>query len=152
MPSSKIFLLFIIFLYSATPGAQPKYLSHNYSSNKTFAADSAFQSGRNTLLSALASNNAADLKIHTIAVRGDTVYGLFMCRGDVGLATCHQCVVNATQWLPSECPVSKEAIVWYDECLLRYSNHFFFSTVETRPQVALSNTRNVSNLAHRQAS
>ncbi|KAI9123858.1 hypothetical protein K1719_005158 [Acacia pycnantha] len=147
MPSSKIFLLFIIFLYSASTGAVYIYLYHNCSSNKTFAADSAFQSGRNTLLSALASNNATDFKIHTVAVRGDTVYGLFTCRGDVNLATCHQCVFNATQWLPSECPVSKEAIVWYDECLLCYSNHSFFSTVETRPRVALSNTRNVSNLA-----
>ncbi|KAI9124167.1 hypothetical protein K1719_005467 [Acacia pycnantha] len=146
--SHKIFLLcfFITFLPFPTTQAQT-YIYHNCSSNKPLAANSAFQSDLTSLLSSLASNKANDFYSDTVVGRGDTVYGLFMCRGDVNLTTCHQCVVNATQRLPSECPVSKEAIVWYDECLLRYSNRSFFSTVATRPRVALLNTGNVSNPA-----
>ncbi|KAI9123952.1 hypothetical protein K1719_005252 [Acacia pycnantha] len=145
--SHKIFLLFffITFLHFPTTQAHT-YLHHNCSSNKTFAANSAFQS---TLLSSLASNNTNDTEFYNTSISngGDTVYGLFMCRGDVNLTTCHQCVVIATQRLPSECRVSKEAIVWYDECLLRYSNRSFFSTVDTRPRLGLLNTGNVSNPA-----
>ncbi|KAK4258907.1 hypothetical protein QN277_005303 [Acacia crassicarpa] len=141
--SHKIFLVFFItFLLFPTTQAQT-YLYHICSSNSTFTADSAFQSDRATLLSSLASNKAIDFYSDTVVGRGDTIYGFFMCRGD-DLTTCHQCVVNATQRLPSECPISKEAIVWYDECLLRYSNRSFFSTVATTPRVALLNTGSVS--------
>ncbi|KAI9123428.1 hypothetical protein K1719_004728 [Acacia pycnantha] len=140
--SHKIFSLFFFITFLHFPTTQA--LTHLYtdcSSDKTFAANSAFQSDRTTLLSSLASNNA------TVVGRGDTVYGLFMCRGDVNLTTCHQCVIDATQRLPSDCPVSKEAIVWYDECLLRYSNRSFFSTVDTRPKLGLLIPKNVSNPA-----
>ncbi|KAK4258900.1 hypothetical protein QN277_005296 [Acacia crassicarpa] len=146
--SHKIFLLFffITFLLFPTTQAQTDPY-HICSPNKNFAANSAFQSDRARLLSSLASNNATDFNTATVVGRANTVHGLFMCRGDVDLTTCHQCVVNATQRLPSDCPVSKEAIVWYDECLLRYSNRSFFSTVDTRPRIGLLNTQNVSNPA-----
>ncbi|XP_054779058.1 cysteine-rich receptor-like protein kinase 10 [Prosopis cineraria] len=150
MASYKIALLFffITSLHSPTSDAQT-YLDHNCSSNKTFAANSAFQSDRTALLSSLASNNTTNTEFYnaTVSGGGDTVYGLFMCRGDVNLSVCHQCVVNATQRLTSKCRASKEAIVWYDECLLRYSNRSFFSTVDTRPRLGLLNTGNVSNQA-----
>ncbi|KAK4258904.1 hypothetical protein QN277_005300 [Acacia crassicarpa] len=146
--SHKIFLLFFFITFLLFPTTQAQtYIDHNCSSNKKFTANSAFQSDRTTLLSSLASNNATDFNSTTVVGRGDTVYGLFMCRGDVNLTTCHQCVVNATQRLPSDCPVSKEAIVWYDECLLRYSNRSFFSIVDTRPRLGRPNPYNVSNPA-----
>ncbi|XP_028776258.1 cysteine-rich receptor-like protein kinase 10 [Neltuma alba] len=147
--SPKIFLLFffVAFLHSPTTQAQVTYLYQNCSSNSTFAANSVFQSDRKRLFSSLASSNNTDTGFSnaTVVGGGDTVYGLFMCRGDVNVSTCHQCVVNATQLLSSECRASKEAIVWYDECLLRYSNRSFFSTVSTRPRLGLLNTGNVSD-------
>ncbi|KAK4258903.1 hypothetical protein QN277_005299 [Acacia crassicarpa] len=147
--SHKIFLLFFFITFLLFPTTQAQnYLNHICSSNNNFTANSAFQSDRTTLLSSLlASNNATDFNSTTVVGRGDTVYGLFMCRGDVDPTTCHRCVVSATQRLPSDCPVSKEAIVWYDECLLRYSNRSFFSTVDIRPRLGLYNTNNVSNPA-----
>ncbi|KAK4258892.1 hypothetical protein QN277_005289 [Acacia crassicarpa] len=142
-----IFLLFFLITFFHFPTTQAQtYLYTNCSSNKTFAANSAFQFARTTLLSSLASNNT-DFYNATVSRGGDTVYGLFMCRGDVNLTMCHQCVVNATQQLPSDCRASKEAIIWYDECFLRYSNRSFFSTVDTRPRYGLLNTGNVSNPA-----
>ncbi|KAK4258902.1 hypothetical protein QN277_005298 [Acacia crassicarpa] len=144
--SHKIFLLFFFITFLLFPTTQAQtYLCHICSSNNTFTADSAFQSDRATLLSSLASNNAIDFYSDTVVGRGYTIYGFFMCWGD--LTTCHQCIVNATQRLPSECSISKEAIVWYDECLLRYSNRSFFSTIATRPRVALLNIGSVSALA-----
>ncbi|XP_028776260.1 cysteine-rich receptor-like protein kinase 10 [Neltuma alba] len=138
--------LLISVLFSPANEAQVTYLHHNCSSNITFAANSAFQSDRTTLFSSLAFANT-DFYNATVVGGGDAVHGLFMCRGDVNLSMCHQCVVNATQRLSSECRVSKEAIIWYDECLLRYSNRFFFSTVDTRPRLSLFDAGSVSNQA-----
>ncbi|KAF7840680.1 cysteine-rich receptor-like protein kinase 10 [Senna tora] len=64
----------------------------------------------------------------------NTVYGLFMCRGDISPHVCHQCVGNASQFLPSDCQFSKEAILWLNVCMLRYSNHYFFSKLDTSPK------------------
>ncbi|XP_028776278.1 cysteine-rich receptor-like protein kinase 10 [Neltuma alba] len=138
--------LLISVLFSPANEAQVTYLHHNCSPNITFAANSAFQSDRTTLFSSLAFANT-DFYNATVVGGGGMVHGLFMCRGDVNLSMCHQCVVNATQRLSSECRVSKEAIIWYDECLLRYSNRFFFSTVDTRPRLSLFDAGSVSNQA-----
>nr|DAD23234.1 TPA_asm: hypothetical protein HUJ06_024697 [Nelumbo nucifera] len=39
----------------------------------------------------------------------------------------------------------KVAIIWYDECLLRYSNHSFFSIMDEEPSFILLNSQNNSN-------
>jgi hypothetical protein len=56
-----------------------------------------------------------------------------MCRGDISLSPtlCQQCVQDATKKISSECPISKEAIIWYDKCLLRYSFHSILSDIDT---------------------
>ncbi|KAI9074079.1 hypothetical protein K1719_043971 [Acacia pycnantha] len=152
MNSNKIFLLsFIPFLFSPSIEALVTYLYHNCSSSKTFSADSAFQSDRTTLLSSLDSANTEFYNTTVVSGGGGgvVVYGLYMCRGDIvnNPTLCHQCVVKATQRLSSECRASKEAIIWYDECMIRYSNSSFFSTINTRPRLSLLTTGDVSNQA-----
>ncbi|TKY51076.1 Cysteine-rich receptor protein kinase 25 [Spatholobus suberectus] len=153
--SLKLLFLFVLisFLSFVTTKAQsPTFLYQNCSSNRT-TANSAFQLNVMTLFSSLSSNATANNEFYNATVAGrnpsDTVYGLYMCRGDVSFQQCGQCVVNATQKLSSEseCSLSKEAVIWYDECMVRYSNRSFFSTVDTRPRVGLLNSANVSNQA-----
>ncbi|KAI9112365.1 hypothetical protein K1719_016562 [Acacia pycnantha] len=148
MFNHKCFLLFFLlfcFLSSITIEARPIYLYHNCSTAaKNFSTNSTFESHRTTLLSSLASANA-DFYNTTVHGGGDTIYGLFMCRGDVSLQVCHLCVVNATQRLPSECPFSKEAVIWYHECMLCYSNVSFFTTIDKWSTVAILNLSNISN-------
>ncbi|KAI9076989.1 hypothetical protein K1719_041065 [Acacia pycnantha] len=146
------FLLFFFLLRFLFSESQTTFLYNACSSTKTFTANSSFQSDLTTLLSSLASANT-DFYNTTVAAGGggeDTIYGLFMCRGDVTLQVCRQCVGTAVQRVPSMCGFSKEAIIWYDECLLRYSNRSFFSTVDTSPQTGfpLWNTGNVSGQAN----
>lgn len=154
--SLKLFFLFVLvsFLSFATAKAQevPTFLHQNCSSNRT-TANSAFQINLRTLFSSLSSNATANNEFYNVTVAGtnpsDTVYGLFMCRGDVSFQLCGQCVVNATQKLSSdsECSFSKQAVIWYDQCMVRYSNRSFFSTVDTTPRVGLLNTADISNQA-----
>ncbi|CAJ1952557.1 unnamed protein product [Sphenostylis stenocarpa] len=68
-----------------------------------------------------------------------------MCRGDVPFQLCQQCVQDATQRLSTECSLANQAVIWYDECTVRYSNRSFFSTFDTRPRLGMMNTANIPN-------
>ncbi|KAF7840679.1 cysteine-rich receptor-like protein kinase 10 [Senna tora] len=56
-----------------------------------------------------------------------------MCRGDVPSQICHDCLQIASQRIVAKCPYKKEAIIWYEECMLRYSDRPFFSTLQKDP-------------------
>ncbi|KAJ4840533.1 hypothetical protein Tsubulata_027348 [Turnera subulata] len=73
------------------------------------------------------------------------IYGLYLCRGDVNQSTCQLCVSNATQQLPRRCPDARAAIIWYDQCMLRYSNSNFFGVVETLPRLLMWNVKNTTS-------
>ncbi|KAL6565562.1 hypothetical protein OROHE_004617 [Orobanche hederae] len=51
----------------------------------------------------------------------DEAYGLLLCRGDVSEKTCQDCIAAATDKILSDCHFKKEAIIWYDQCLIRFS-------------------------------
>jgi len=111
----------------------PLYLSHNCSSNnKTLVSNNASQISLNTLFSYL-SSNATKRKYYEADVNS-TVYGLFMCRGDVSYCVCEKCVQNATRQIALDCKSFQEGIVWYSHCMVRYSFRKIFRTVETSPK------------------
>ncbi|XP_027937068.1 cysteine-rich receptor-like protein kinase 25 isoform X2 [Vigna unguiculata] len=151
--SFKHALLFIFLIFTTVHATDvPIFLRQNCTTNETFTSNTTFQVNLSTLLSFL-SNSTRNTEFRNATVSGgspsDTVYGLFLCRGDVPPQLCQQCVLNATQRLSNQntdtCKFAKSAIIWYDECLVRYSNRDFFSTVETRPRMRLRNTANISD-------
>ncbi|CAJ2666847.1 unnamed protein product [Trifolium pratense] len=107
---------------------QPFYLSHNCSSNKNFTFSNTFKVHLTTLFSYLSSNATKSL-FHKVDVANST-FGLFMCRGDVSFSICELCVKNATQRITKECDNFQEGIIWYNQCMIRYSNYNFFSLVD----------------------
>ncbi|KAK8470373.1 hypothetical protein PHAVU_004G125100 [Phaseolus vulgaris] len=150
---SIFFLLILLsFLTFATPqedaNSDPVYLYHNCSGGKT-TDDSTFQSNLKILFSSLIDNAPDNNGFYNNTVSpqnsSDSLFGLFMCRGDVPSQLCQQCVQNATQRLSLDCSLAKQAVIWYDECTVRYSNTSFFSTVSIRPRLALYNIVNISN-------
>ncbi|XP_028104661.1 putative cysteine-rich receptor-like protein kinase 23 [Camellia sinensis] len=54
----------------------------------------------------------------------DKVYGLFLCSGDAPASVCQNCIDVASNEIVKDCPFKKVAIIWYDECLIRYSYRF----------------------------
>ncbi|XVE50644.1 hypothetical protein DITRI_Ditri01bG0180100 [Diplodiscus trichospermus] len=76
----------------------------------------------------------------------DKVYGLFLCRGDVQPEFCQSCIDTATSEIVKQCPNNKEAIIWYDACLVRYSYRYFFSIMEVSPSIYMFNTQNVTKI------
>ncbi|KAF5742200.1 hypothetical protein HS088_TW09G00243 [Tripterygium wilfordii] len=58
----------------------------------------------------------------------DRVYGQALCRGDVNSTVCHSCIKNASEEILKVCK-SREAIIWYEQCQVRYSFQMFFLTM-----------------------
>ncbi|KAL0535160.1 hypothetical protein IC582_029484 [Cucumis melo] len=68
-----------------------------------------------------------------------------LCRGDLMPDACTRCLNNSRTLLPSLCPNYYEAIGWYDECMLRYSNRSIFRKMETLPGFYAWNPNNASD-------
>ncbi|XP_020239479.1 cysteine-rich repeat secretory protein 38-like [Cajanus cajan] len=152
--SNTIISFCILITFTTTIQAQladPVFVKQVCSPNQTTTTNTAtYENNLRTLLSLL-SSNATATKFHTTTVLGttssDTLYGLFMCRLDVPSHFCFRCVSNATTNISSdpECSLSKQGVTWYAECMVRFSNVAFFSTVDTSPSWALSNHVNASS-------
>ncbi|KAF3948093.1 hypothetical protein CMV_025864 [Castanea mollissima] len=115
------------------------YRYHFYSSQTTFSPNSTYQSNLNNLLSFLNANSIRETGFYNTTVGQtqtpeNTVYGLFLCRGDLTTNECQDCVLTATKEIVQlYCAEEKEAVIWYDECMVRYSNRSFFSIMEDEP-------------------
>ncbi|KAG7999037.1 hypothetical protein I3843_01G285900 [Carya illinoinensis] len=72
----------------------------------------------------------------------DGINGLALCRGDVLVENCPDCVNFASQEIARMCPSSGTAFIWFDECMLRYSGSNFFGKVETTPALLKTNVMN----------
>ncbi|CAL5409670.1 unnamed protein product [Camellia sinensis] len=96
-----------------------------------------------TLLGSLSSKAADNNTFYNDT--SNNMYGLYLCRGDVSTDMCQLCVEAAIQNIQQLCQSDNRAIMWYDECMLRYSDTNFFGTVEIDPQVLMYNTLNISS-------
>ncbi|TXG47126.1 hypothetical protein EZV62_026420 [Acer yangbiense] len=151
MSSLKFSMIFVFLLslssslLTFTIAADPTYLYH-VCSKSNFTRNSTYHSNLNLLLSSLPSNaNRSDgFSNSTVGQDPNRVYGLFQCRGDVTTATCKDCVAFAFTDLAQRCPAQKRAVIWYDECLVHYSDSYIFSTAASSPSVRMWNTNNVT--------
>ncbi|KAK4423043.1 Cysteine-rich receptor-like protein kinase [Sesamum alatum] len=117
------------------------YNDGNYTTNSTYS------NNLNILLSSLHSNmddsgfyNASQGQAGT-----DQAYAMALCRADIQRESCRSCVQNATVELLKLCAERKHAILWRDDCVLRYSNVSFFGARSDFPVIMVWNTANVSS-------
>ncbi|GLT38433.1 hypothetical protein SLA2020_126850 [Shorea laevis] len=107
-----------------------------------YSADSNYQKLVENLMDSLYAKSS-DYFFYNDSLNG--IYGLFLCRGDVDTGTCQTCVNNATQFLPKNFSSYLGAVVWYDECLLRYSSTNFFGEISVSPSSCLCNPENITS-------
>ncbi|KAF7849037.1 hypothetical protein BT93_L1316 [Corymbia citriodora subsp. variegata] len=127
-----------------TPVGAPTYVQERCADRGDYAAYSKFQDNlyRLRIRGDYAADNKGPINGFYNTTEGedpDKVYGLFLCRGDVAANLCRSCIHEAFNILIERCPGQKEAIIWYDECLVRYSNRSFFSIMETKPIIFIAN-------------
>ncbi|XP_021819763.1 cysteine-rich receptor-like protein kinase 10 isoform X3 [Prunus avium] len=141
--------IFVVTLLSFPSPAEAVYLAHFCPNTTTFTPNSTFQSNLNRLLSTLSSNATSPSGFYNATAysssSNDAIYGLFLCRGDLAATdACKSCVSTATSEVVQRCPTKKQVVIWYDDCMLRYSNESFFSTAAESPRLFMWNTQNVS--------
>ncbi|XP_057986402.1 cysteine-rich receptor-like protein kinase 44 isoform X4 [Hevea brasiliensis] len=145
----KISLVFPLILLGVTitSEAQPTYLYHICPNTTTFSRNSPYEDNLKTVLSQLLSpaQRLNGLSNTPFGKEPDVVYGLSLCIGDLSTDICQECVSNATEKIAQQCPIEKEAIIWYDECFLRYSSQSILSKLAERPGLYMWNTQNVSD-------
>ena len=132
-----VLTLLIIFLSQNRTEGVPTFLSYACPNISTFNVNppnSTYQSNRNNLLLYLSSNATGNTEYYnatasTVSSVEHTVYGLFVCRGDMSTDDCRDCVADATKEIVNLCPVQKAAIAWYEQCMIRYSNRYIFSSI-----------------------
>ncbi|CAL9226557.1 unnamed protein product [Arabidopsis halleri] len=137
---------------SSTQLQEPTYIYHVCPNTTTYPENSTYSSNLETLLSSLPSSNTPSFSsgfYSTAAGRSpDVVFGLFLCRGDVLPEICRDCIVFAVNDTLSRCPEEKKSLIWYDECMLRYSDENFFleSSLQNGTNgIILINTQNVTS-------
>ncbi|CAD6271725.1 unnamed protein product [Miscanthus lutarioriparius] len=116
-------------------------------SNTNYTRGSAFQANLDALLSSLPAAAAASSGFAdnvTGAAPGQQAYGLAQCRGDVNASACLACLDGSARHMAASCPGQKEAMLIYDECLLRHSNESFFGAADTSVRLWLVNTQNTT--------
>ncbi|GKV19292.1 hypothetical protein SLEP1_g29577 [Rubroshorea leprosula] len=123
------------------------YLYHFCYNSSSLAGNSTYKDNLNHLLSSLsnASNSTSDDGFYNITSgrEPNTVYGLFLCRGDVITEICQKCIASAAIDVAQRCPTGYEAVIWYGQCMVRYSNRSIFSIMTTDPNQDLVINRDV---------
>ncbi|KAJ9690093.1 hypothetical protein PVL29_012645 [Vitis rotundifolia] len=109
----------------------------NYTDNSTYQED------LNSLLTSF-SNTQVEYGFYNSSV--GEVNGIGLCRGDLTPDTCRSCINNSSQDIRRLCPNYKEAVLYNDNCTLRYSDRSIFGTEETSPSYPLANTQNASDI------
>uniref|UniRef100_A0A2N9F8P8 Cysteine-rich receptor-like protein kinase 25 n=1 Tax=Fagus sylvatica TaxID=28930 RepID=A0A2N9F8P8_FAGSY len=142
-----VVLISLLWFLNIISEAAPTYRFHYCSNETTFTPNSTYQSNLNLLLSSLSSNATNQSGFYNTTVGqnpSNIVYGLFLCRGDVTTEVCHDCVATAIRnRVQQNCSMGKVAVIWYDECMLRYSNQSFFSIMDEDPRQYVSDNQSM---------
>ncbi|XP_039169869.1 cysteine-rich receptor-like protein kinase 25 [Eucalyptus grandis] len=142
---------FFFFFKTFSTGLSPELLDYECPNTTLFTPNSTYQSNLNTLLSSLSSaaTNNSDGFANATAGKNlpDQAYGLFLCRSDVSTATCSDCVATGKRDIRQVCPDQRVSVIWYEKCMLRYSNKSIFSVMEVTPSFTLLNLWNISERA-----
>lgn len=123
--SAYSFLFLFTFLTSLSLSVQqqrPEYVGFNCSS-RTYLKNSKYSSNLKTLLLSLSSKDFSyGFQGLNTGDNEDTVFVVFLCRGDLSPETCGDCVSFAVNDTLNQCPDGKEALIYYSDCMLRYSD------------------------------
>ncbi|CAF1857081.1 BnaCnng14620D [Brassica napus] len=141
------FLSFFSVFTCIKVSSQDLSLLYNFCPNTTtYSRNSTYYTNLKTLLASFSSPNSSYSTGFQSGKAGqapDTVTGLFLCRGDVSQESCRNCVAFAVNESLTRCPNQSEAVLYYDECTLRYSHRNILSTLRTDGGYTLPNLNNI---------
>nr|POE83770.1 cysteine-rich receptor-like protein kinase 25 [Quercus suber] len=139
-----LLILFSVCALSSSINSQPTYNYHFCLDQSNETSNTYYQSNLAVLLESLSSKASQNYSFYNES-SNIGIYALFLCRGDVSNSTCQTCVSYAIRDITTQCPSNKSAIIWYDQCMLRYSDVNFFGRAQTSPLFLMYNTQNTTS-------
>ena len=115
----------------------------------SFKANSTYQAHLNSVAATLPKNASTSPDLFATAVVGtipQQLWAMGLCRGDINATGCFGCLTQAIQDLPSECPYSKEATIYYDTCTAHYSDVHTLPGDDTGPALNTYRAFNDANV------
>ncbi|KAM2605072.1 hypothetical protein TB2_033912 [Malus domestica] len=135
-------LLVLCLYHHSAIGASP--LSHSCFSPENYTTNSPYGANLNLLFNLLYTKvPPTGFALDSTGHGQNQVHGTALCRGDVSEKNCNTCVVDAGKELRQRCAYSKGAVIWYDHCLLKYSDVSFFGQIDYANRFSMSNVREV---------
>ncbi|WVY97536.1 hypothetical protein V8G54_029687 [Vigna mungo] len=117
--------------------------------NGNYTANSTYSTNLNTLLSTLSSNTEINYGFYNFShgQNADRVNAIGLCRGDVEPNQCRSCLKDAGGNITQLCPNQKQATIYYENCMLRYSNGSIFGILDSNPDFYMWNQNNATEAA-----
>ncbi|KAK7405576.1 hypothetical protein VNO78_07024 [Psophocarpus tetragonolobus] len=154
MITMKINLSFMLLLLTTT-NAQPPIYNKNFCENSTHISPS-YKTNVKTLISWVTSDSFTSKGFNYTIIDdhddnnndigfSDVVYGLYSCRYDITGYLCQFCLTTAASDISRQCPNSVTTIIWYDVCILRYSNQSFHGKVSLSPTWNITGPRKIKD-------
>jgi hypothetical protein len=124
------FILLFFFLFMTLSSAQSKSPFYMYSvcQNETEKTNTSYKSNIKNFLSWIITDSATGNLSNYNAVGSknnsdqDDVYGFYECRADITGSFCQFCINTAVGEIGQRCPNGDKAMIWYDLCIIGYSN------------------------------
>jgi len=149
------FILLHIFLFTLTNAQSPYYMV-NFCQNSTEKTNNtSYRSNVNNLLLWIDTDSATGSVSNHIAINsnktnnndndGDVVYGFYDCRGDIIGSFCQFCINAAVRDIALRCPNGVSAMIWYDICVIGYSDHNTSGKISVTPSWNLTGTKTAKN-------
>nr|GMD93010.1 cysteine-rich receptor-like protein kinase 25 [Ipomoea batatas] len=142
-----ILIWFCLFMSLITKGDSASALRYYCNNSTSYTPNSPYKANLDVLLSNLFSNGTRNNNgFYQTTVGGgasnDTVYGLFLCRGDASPEVCGGCVGDARERILELCSDGKTAMIWYDNCILRYSEESMLGILDQSTWFTMRNKDN----------
>ncbi|CAN6183650.1 unnamed protein product [Urochloa humidicola] len=118
-------------------------------SSSLYKANSTYQAQLDVAAARVPKNASASRDLFATAVVGavpEQLWAMGLCRGDINATTCFACLTQAFLDLPNFCSYQKDASIYYDACILHYSDVHVLSSDDDGPQFDASYIYNLTNV------
>ncbi|KAF8030105.1 hypothetical protein BT93_E2513 [Corymbia citriodora subsp. variegata] len=142
--------LLLLLMFASTINAQtlfPRPVCYN---TGNFTADSTYLTTLATLLSSISTNYLSVAygffsASANVSGTSQTVYIIGSCLSDLTTESCRACLSGSAIDISHLCPIQKAAVLYSENCTVRYSNASILGTITTDPDFKLFNVNNVTS-------
>ncbi|CAD6342571.1 unnamed protein product [Miscanthus lutarioriparius] len=101
-----------------------------------FKPNGTYEAHLDLVAAKLPKNASASRSLFATTVVGtipEQLWAMGLCRGDVNATACFSCLTQAFRDLPNDCSYDMDATIYYDQCILHYSDVLTFPGADTGP-------------------